>query len=96
VLGIEPVSRTVRVGPAEALDVVGLSATDLTYAGPRVECEVQLRAHGGVLPATVTPGPAGAADVELGAPARGVAPGQAVVLYDGDRVLGGGRIVATR
>jgi tRNA-specific 2-thiouridylase len=96
VLGIEPVSRTVRVGPAEALDVAALSAADLTYTGPVVECDVQLRAHGDVLPATVTPGPDATADIVLGAPARGVAAGQAVVLYAGDRVLGGGRIVSTR
>ena len=96
VLGIEPVSRTVRVGPAEALDVVGLTAADLTYTGPVVGCDVQLRAHGEVLPATVVPGPDATADVRLGAPARGVAAGQAVVLYEGDRVLGGGRIVSTR
>jgi tRNA U34 2-thiouridine synthase MnmA/TrmU len=32
--------------------------------------------------------------VELAAPARGVAPGQALVLYRDDLVLGGGRIVA--
>ena len=57
---------------------------------------MQLRAHSGVLPATVTPGPEATADVELQAPARGVAAGQAVVFYDGDRVLGGGRIVSTR
>jgi tRNA-specific 2-thiouridylase len=84
------------VGSAEALDVVGLTAADLTYTGPAVDCEVQLRAHGVVLPATVTPGPDSTADVELAEPARGVAAGQAVVLYHGDRVLGGGRIVSTR
>jgi tRNA-specific 2-thiouridylase len=39
--------------------------------------------------------PAGAAaDVLLAAAVRGVAPGQAAVFYDGDEVLGGGRIVA--
>ncbi|MGJ3626533.1 aminomethyltransferase beta-barrel domain-containing protein [Sphingomonas sp. MMS24-JH45] len=31
----------------------------------------------------------------FGAPEYGVAPGQAAVLYDGDRVLGGGWIAAT-
>lgn len=35
-----------------------------------------------------------AAQVELAAPVRGVAPGQAAVFYDGDEVLGGGRILA--
>ena len=99
VLGIEPVQRTVRVGPAEALDVTGLTAADATYTGPAVRCDVQLRAHSGVVPATVAAagGPdAALLDVTLHEPARGVAAGQAVVLYDGDRVLGGGRVTATR
>ena len=33
--------------------------------------------------------------IELAEPVRGAAPGQGVVLYDGDRVLGCGRLVAT-
>jgi tRNA-specific 2-thiouridylase len=35
---------------------------------------------------------AGGAEVELEEPVRGVAPGQAAVFYDGDEVVGGGRI----
>ncbi len=35
---------------------------------------------------------AGGAEVRLARPVRGVAPGQAAVFYDGDEVLGGGRI----
>jgi tRNA-specific 2-thiouridylase len=35
----------------------------------------------------------GSAEVRLERPVRGVAPGQAAVFYDGDEVLGGGRIV---
>jgi tRNA-specific 2-thiouridylase len=31
-------------------------------------------------------------EVRLSSPARGVAPGQAVVFYDADRVLGGARL----
>jgi tRNA-uridine 2-sulfurtransferase len=63
-------------------------------AAPR-DCLVQLRAHGEVHPA--------AADLDgdllrirLHAPARGVARGQAAVLYDGDIVLGSGTIATTR
>ena len=37
-------------------------------------------------------GPAGDGEVVLGEPADGVAPGQACVFYDGERVLGGGWI----
>jgi tRNA-specific 2-thiouridylase len=40
----------------------------------------------------VIPGDAGRAEVHLSAPVRGVAPGQAAVFYDGDEVVGGGRI----
>jgi len=36
---------------------------------------------------------AGVAEVRLARPVRGVAPGQAAVFYDGEEVLGGGRIV---
>lgn len=98
VLGIEPVSGTVRVGPAEALDVTWIEAADAVWTsgtdpGP-VDCVVQVRAHGGLAPALVSDG---GRRVELAAPLRGVAPGQAVAFYrpdaDGDEVLGSARIV---
>jgi tRNA-uridine 2-sulfurtransferase len=41
----------------------------------------------------VQPGAGADAEVCLARPVRGVAPGQAAVFYDGDEVLGGGRIV---
>ena len=44
--------------------------------------------------ATVTPLPGGDFRAEFDEPQRAIAPGQAVVLYDGDRVLGGGFIGA--
>jgi tRNA-specific 2-thiouridylase len=57
-----------------------------------VEARVKVRhRHEGEL-ALVRPG-AGGAEVELAAPVRGVAPGQAAVFYAGDEVLGGGRIL---
>ena len=42
---------------------------------------------------TVRATPDGGAEVALAAPVRGVAPGQAAVFYDGDEVVGGGRIL---
>ncbi len=98
VLGIEPVSRTVSVGPAEALDVTGVRAerpvwTSGVPALP-LTCEVQLRAHGAVHPATVT-GERDGWRIDLDTPARGVAAGQAAVLYEGDRVLGSATVSAT-
>jgi tRNA-uridine 2-sulfurtransferase len=104
VLGIEPVSGTVTVGPAEALDVRTVEAERAVWSsgtapdGP-VACTAQVRAHGGLAPATAHPdGPD--LRVELGEPLRGVAPGQAVALYrpdaDGDVVLGSATITAAR
>jgi tRNA-specific 2-thiouridylase len=104
VLGIEPASGTVRVGPAEALDVESVTAVRPVWtAGSPPErpfaCTVQVRAHGGLAPATVHP--AGEdVRIELGTPLRGVAPGQAAVFYrpdtGGDVVLGSATITAAR
>ncbi|MCD2189316.1 tRNA 2-thiouridine(34) synthase MnmA [Actinomycetospora soli] len=97
VLGIEPVSRQVRVGPAEALEVTALTTETPVWHGPRGvvgDVTVQVRAHGGLAPASVEVHDDGLA-VTLGAPLRGVAPGQAVVVYHGDRVLGSATIAAT-
>ena len=95
VLGISPVDHTVTVGPAALLGVAALQAVDATYAGPDRDCLAQLSAHGRPLPASVRVTGAGTLDVELRVPARGVAPGQAVVLYAEDTVLGGARVSAT-
>ncbi len=100
VLDISPVTNTVRVGPAEALDVDEVLAdrpvwTDgVPRTGP-VRCLVQMRAHGTPAPAAVIPVGDGWR-VELDAPARGIAAGQAVVLYDGDTVLGSATIASAR
>ena len=101
VLSIEPVSGTVTVGPAEALDVTEIDAERPVWSGcpplsgPR-DCLVQLRAHGEVYRCTAL-GDGEMLRIRLHEPARGVARGQAAVLYDGDTVLGSGTIAqATR
>jgi tRNA-specific 2-thiouridylase len=98
VLGIEPVSGTVRVGPADALDVRTIDAARPVWGsgrapGPRFRCVAQVRAHGGLAGATAEPSEDGLR-VELDEPLRGVAPGQAVALYEGDVVLGSATITA--
>ena len=98
VLSIEPVSRTVTVGPAEALDVLEIEAERPVWSGclppsGPVDCLVQLRAHGEVHPAVCVPA-GDAVRISLREPARGVAPGQAAVFYDGDAVLGSATITA--
>jgi tRNA-uridine 2-sulfurtransferase len=99
VLDIEPVSNTVTVGPAEGLDVRVIEAGRAVWTGCPVptaplDCQVQLRAHAEPLPATVT-AEAGTLRIALRAPARGVAKGQAAVLYDQDIVLASATITAT-
>jgi tRNA-uridine 2-sulfurtransferase len=63
--------------------------------GERFDCAVQLRAHGMTSPATVTVDGA-AVTATLHAPQAGVAAGQALVMYDGDVVLGSATITAAR
>ena len=98
-LDISPVTNTVTVGTAEQLDVSGLSGIKLRWCGPeftgRIECHVQLRAHGEPVPATAERTGPDAIDVELGEPVRGLAPGQAAVLYDGTRVIGSATVAGT-
>src|SRR4051812_8597981 len=90
VLDISPVTNTVTVGPREALDVheiVGSRPVWLSSppASP-FSCQVQLRAHGEVHDCTVSVSD-DSLRLRLDRPARGVAKGQAAVLYAGDRVL---------
>jgi tRNA-specific 2-thiouridylase len=99
VLDIEPVSGTVTVGPREALAVDGLSAIKPRWCGAAptsaLTCTVQLRAHGEEHRAVVRV-EEDRVEVELLEPASGIAPGQAVVVYDGSRVVGSATISATR
>ena len=90
VLSVEPVSRTVTVGPGDALDVDVVRCTSPLWLDERplpLACQVQLRAHGAVVDCTVQADGDGWR-VELASPLRGIAAGQAAVLYEGDRVLG--------
>src|SRR6266496_312234 len=99
VLDIEPVSGTVTVGPAESLDVTEIRAQRPVWTGcpppaAPLRCLVQLRAHGAACPATAWADGAGLR-IRLHEPARGVARGQAAVLYDADTVLGSATITGS-
>jgi tRNA-specific 2-thiouridylase len=86
------------VGPAEAvmrdrLEVDRAAFVEGGWPAEPFSCLVQVRSHADPAPATVTPLAAGRLAVRLAEPLKAITPGQAAVLYDGDRVLGGGRIV---
>jgi tRNA-specific 2-thiouridylase len=82
-------------GSVGSVQPVGLGQpVGVSQAFAPFECEVQLRAHGMVSPARIVADGAGLRAV-LGVPQRGVAAGQALVMYDGDRVLGSATILGT-
>ncbi len=100
VLDVVPSTGTVTVGPREALAVAALTARAPRWAveppadGSPVTCGAQLRAHGPAIGATATLR-GDEVHVSLAEPAYAVAPGQAAVLYDGNRVLGSATIATT-
>jgi tRNA-uridine 2-sulfurtransferase len=100
VLRLEPETRRVVVGPRSALAETRVTLAELNWLGPplaagtAVPVAAKLRSAQPPVAATLHLRDEGAdnAELVLDAPAGAVAPGQAAVLYDGDRVLGGGRI----
>ena len=99
VIRLDAERAEVVVGPRAALarQVVRLGATNWLDAtlvpGVERKIEVKLRSAQPPMPALLTIPEAGLAELVLAAPTFGVAPGQAGVVYDGDRVLGGGWIL---
>jgi tRNA-specific 2-thiouridylase len=105
VLDIEPVTGTVTVGSRDELAVDALVGIRPRWCGPApagpLDCGVQLRAHGDEHRAVVRLSQTIADSdselvVDLVEPAEGVAPGQAVVVYQGTKVVGSATIAHTR
>lgn len=99
VVDVDAAANRVVVGPAELLARSGLEADRVSWVAGRppgsrpFEAEVRIRYRGEGAPAVVEPLGEGAVRVRFRTPQRAVAPGQSLVLYAGDEVLGGGRIV---
>lgn len=97
VLSLDVVGNRLIVGARNELDFAALDAERVSmvaggWPNSPFECEVRLRYRGTRHAATVMPGEPGAARVEFTESPGAVAPGQAVVFYDGAEVLGGGTI----
>ena len=99
VIALEPLTARVVVGPESALKRRNLRIQGVNWLGAEaipaagVQLRVKLRSTQSPLAATVRMTGAGLADVTLNDPQGAVAPGQACVFYDGERVLGGGWIM---
>jgi tRNA-specific 2-thiouridylase len=86
-ISVDVPSATVTVGPPAALLTTEVRLEGLTWAAGRVAGPLlaQASAHGAPRPCHVD-----GTTVILDEPTRRVAPGQSVVLYDGDEVVGAG------
>ncbi|HKX91998.1 MAG TPA: tRNA 2-thiouridine(34) synthase MnmA [Sphingomicrobium sp.] len=91
VVRIEPEARRLVVGPRRALAVDAMRVDDWNWIGEDQRAvSVKVRSLAPVVPATIE------GDwVRFDRPEYGVAPGQAAVIYDGGRLLGGGWISET-
>ncbi len=97
VVALDAAEARVVVGPKEALARDRVFVGEMNWlipapAGEPIACAVKLRSAQPLASATVTPLPDRRAIVDLDGAQFGVAPGQACVIYQGDRVLGGGWI----
>lgn len=97
VCGKDMAANTVTVGPNESLFHKALRANDwnwMPFAQLNEPLRVWAKTRSRMIeqPATVYPEENGFARVEFEEAQRAITPGQAVVLYDGDQVIGGGTI----
>jgi tRNA-specific 2-thiouridylase len=97
VLALDTTRNAVVVGTADELGRRALTAADVTYVGGQppagpvsVTAKIRYKAPGAA--ATLMPLPEGRARVQFDEALRDITPGQGVVFYQGEVVLGGGTI----
>jgi tRNA-specific 2-thiouridylase len=96
VVALRPDTAQVVVGTSEEARTTALRVVDLVRHQPHLPAqgEAQLRSSGAAVPAAIEDR-GECLILRLSEPVRGVAPGQAAVLYDGDEVLAAGVISET-
>ena len=98
VVRIEPETRRVIIGEREELARSELTAIGVNWLvgeevwGRRLRCHVKIRYRSRAIPATVEAIGSDRFQVRFDEPCYGIAPGQAAVYYQADRILGGGWI----
>jgi tRNA-specific 2-thiouridylase len=99
VVELDAPSNRVVVGPQELLSRRGLLADRVSWVAGRApgdgpfEASVRIRYRGHDVAAVIEPLAGDRIRVEFRSPQRAVAPGQSVVVYLGEELVGGGRIV---
>lgn len=97
VVDIDAETNSLTVGPREALQRDSLTASSVNWISgaapsPRSRVTAQIRYRHREAAATITPLDHARVDVQFDEPQIAVTPGQAVVFYTGDVVVGGGWI----
>jgi tRNA-specific 2-thiouridylase len=99
VTGIEADTREVRVGPRRLLATASARVVETNRIGPLPHGSLTAKVRSLAKPVPITlEGPLGegaAVTIRFAEPEYGVAPGQAAVIYAGERVVGGGWIDST-
>jgi tRNA-specific 2-thiouridylase len=96
VLALRPADQRVVVGPKASLEQTRLTASGVNWIAEEPAATrriaAQIRHHHQAAPAGVRSLGDGRAEVTFDQPQLAISPGQAVVFYDGDAVIGGGWI----
>ena len=98
VVAIDATANTVTLGPRAALERTGLVSARMNWLlpappEPGMRAQVRIRYNHAGAEATLAPRADGSVAVYFDEPQLAVTPGQLVVLYDGERCLGGAEIV---
>ncbi len=101
VVAIRPDTREVVIGPRAELLGLGVIARDVNWlvdAPPTVgaRMQVQVRHRAPAAPAEIVRIDGLEIELALDEPVAAITPGQSLVMFDGDRVLGGGLIAGSR
>jgi tRNA-specific 2-thiouridylase len=99
VIGLDAAAREVKVGPKRMLAVSAARLTETNRIGPVPDMPLTAKVRSLAKPVPVTLegslGDGAAVTIRFAEPEFGVAPGQAAVIYAGERVIGGGWIDST-